>query len=76
MKTAVSVDNRIFEVAEKAAKELGLSRSSLYSRAIEEFVQNHLPDIITQKYNEVYKDQMPEEELDRLASDTLSNVEW
>jgi hypothetical protein len=76
MKTAVSIDNKIFEAAEKAAKELGLSRSSLYSRAIEEFVQNHLTDIITQKYNEVYKDRKLDEELDRLASDTLSNVEW
>jgi len=38
MKTAISIPNPIFNSAERAAKEPGISRSKLYTKAIKEFL--------------------------------------
>jgi len=55
MKTAVSIRDDIYQKAEQAARQLGLSRSKLYSLAILEYVQTHRPEAITAKLNEVYR---------------------
>ena len=39
MKTAISIPDHIFEAAERAAAEMGLTRSALYARAVGEFVE-------------------------------------
>ena len=54
MKTAISINDDVFEKAEKTAQLLGLSRSKLFSMAVLEFVQNHEPEAITAKLNKVY----------------------
>lgn len=54
MKTAVSIPDELFERAEKTAKELGLPRSRLFARAIEEFIDQHSQESITEKLNSVY----------------------
>mgnify|MGYP002626379044 CR=1 FL=1 len=41
VKTAVSIDNTLFQKAEKVATELELSRSGLYALAIEEFLERY-----------------------------------
>lgn len=41
VKTAVSLDNTLFQKAEKIATELELSRSGLYALAIEEFLERY-----------------------------------
>jgi metal-responsive CopG/Arc/MetJ family transcriptional regulator len=41
MKVAISVPNPTFEAAERVSKRLGMSRSQLYSRAVEAFVKTH-----------------------------------
>ena len=38
MKVAVSVPDELFQRADEAASRLGLNRSQLYTRAIEEFL--------------------------------------
>ncbi len=76
MKTAISIDDKIFEQAEIAAKELGITRSSLYTQAVQEFIKNHLPNAITDKYNQVYSNIISDEEINRIAYNTLSKVEW
>jgi metal-responsive CopG/Arc/MetJ family transcriptional regulator len=40
MKTAVSLPDDLFRQADAAARRLRVSRSELYSKAIEEFLQN------------------------------------
>ena len=55
MKTAISIDKKLFEDAEKFSRTVGLSRSKLYCTAISEYIQNHSQDTITQKLNEFYK---------------------
>ena len=77
MKTAISIEDDLFRQAEEAARELGLSRSALFSQAINEFIRNHMPSEITRKYNEVYSEvAVTDAELDRIAYDVLSKAEW
>jgi metal-responsive CopG/Arc/MetJ family transcriptional regulator len=55
MKTAISIDDKLFDNAEDFSRTAGLSRSRLYCIAINEYIQNHSPDIITEKLNNYYK---------------------
>ncbi len=57
MKTAISIPNPIFEAAEQLAKELGMSRSELYSTAIAAFVEAHQSENVTEKLNQIYADE-------------------
>ena len=54
MKTAISIDKKLFEDAEKFSKTAGLSRSKLYCYALSEYIQNHTPDIVTERLNSYY----------------------
>ena len=56
MKTAVSIPDHLFKIAERTAAQLNISRSRLFAMALEEFVYNHSMDEITQRLNEVYVD--------------------
>ncbi len=40
MKIAISVPDPTFEAAERVSKQLGMSRSQFYSRAVETFVKS------------------------------------
>jgi metal-responsive CopG/Arc/MetJ family transcriptional regulator len=55
MKTAISLPDSLYEEAEETAKALGLPRSQLYAKALEEFLAHHNMEAITEKYDEVYK---------------------
>ena len=54
MKTAISIDNDLFFVAESFSHDAGLSRSRLYCMAISEYIQNNSQDIVTEKLNSYY----------------------
>jgi hypothetical protein len=54
MKAAVSIPDPVFKAADRLARRMGVSRSRLYSVAIERFVQDHDDEAITAKLNEVY----------------------
>lgn len=54
MKMAISVPDDLFEAAEDLAKELGVSRSQLYARAVAEYIAQHRDDELTAKLNEAY----------------------
>ena len=53
MKTAISIPDDVFEEAERLAAELQISRSQLYSRALQEFVARHAPERLTEAMNRV-----------------------
>ena len=55
MKTAISLSDALFEKAEKTAEYMGITRSKLFSNALEEYIVRHNGDMITQKLNEVYE---------------------
>jgi predicted transcriptional regulator len=47
MKTAISVPDDVFREADRAAAELGWSRSQLYTRAMSEFLERRGVDPVT-----------------------------
>jgi metal-responsive CopG/Arc/MetJ family transcriptional regulator len=48
MKTAVSIPDNVFQKAEHLARRMKKSRSQLFSNAIEEYVDRHAPDRVTE----------------------------
>ena len=61
MKTAVSIPDDVFEKGEKAAKRLKMSRSELYAKAVDAYVDAHTPDAITESWNAMLAELTPEE---------------
>ncbi len=53
MKTAVSIPNKIFEGTERLARRTRKSRSQLFSDALKEYLERHLPDKVTEAMNRV-----------------------
>lgn len=56
MKTAISIPDKIFKTADNIANRLGISRSELYTKAIEEYIKELNNEQITDKLNEIYSD--------------------
>ena len=54
MKTAVSLPDSLYEEAERTAQDLGIPRSQLFAKALEEFIAFHKRENITEKLNRVY----------------------
>ena len=54
MKTAVSLPDELFRMAEATARRLQVSRSELYARAIAEFLKAQRGNSITERLNDVY----------------------
>jgi hypothetical protein len=47
MKTAVSIPDDVFQLAEQLARRTETSRSALYTRALAEYLARHTPDHVT-----------------------------
>ena len=77
MKTAVSVPDELVHAGERIAHQLGLSRSGLYSRALEEFLARH-DEEITRRLNEVYAHEPAtiDPAISRLAARSLPKESW
>jgi metal-responsive CopG/Arc/MetJ family transcriptional regulator len=56
MKTAVSLPDLLFQSAERLAARMGVSRSELYRRALEELLARHDESQVTAQLNDVYAD--------------------
>lgn len=54
MKVAISLPDPVFSAAELLAQRLRVSRSQLYARAIEEFLDKRQESLITQQLDAVY----------------------
>ena len=65
IKTAISVQETLFEQAEKLAQDLKISRSRLYNLALEEFVVRHQNRRLLEQINEAYSDTPDPEEGER-----------
>lgn len=57
MKTAISIPDPLFQEAEQFAQENGLSRSELYTRALQIYLEQYRPQAITQALNEIYAEE-------------------
>lgn len=56
MKTAISLPDDLFRMAEAAARKLKMSRSQLYAAAISEYLNRRESNKITARLNQIYTD--------------------
>ena len=54
MKTAISLPDDLFHLAEATARRLRVSRSELYAKAIADYVKRQQGSAITERLNDVY----------------------
>ena len=80
MKTAISIPDPIFESAEKLAKRLGISRSQLYSDAVDALIEKYRYSGVTEQLDAVYEANPEasrlEKDLEELQSQSLTGEEW
>ena len=78
MKTAISIPDKIFNSAESLAKRLGLSRSQLYTTAINEYLSKHQGKQVTARLNAIYaeEDSSLSPGLIVLQAKSLAHEEW
>jgi len=78
MKTAISIPNELFDEAEDVADRLGLSRSQLYTRAVEAFLRQHKRKDVTRALNEVYsrRNSRLDPVLEKMQYLSLPKEEW
>ncbi|HUI78247.1 MAG TPA: hypothetical protein VLY24_10030 [Bryobacteraceae bacterium] len=54
MKTAISIDERLLHDADRAAKQMGLSRSRLFSLALQGYLRQRQQKELLEQLNRVY----------------------
>jgi metal-responsive CopG/Arc/MetJ family transcriptional regulator len=57
VKTAISLDQGLFEQGEHLAQQLRVSRSELYARALADFVKRHRAQSVTEALNAIYDEE-------------------
>lgn len=62
VKTAISIDEALFKAADKLAREMHLSRSALFSRAVSDLLMRQAAGDITDRLSKVHSGAMDEEE--------------
>lgn len=55
-KTAISLNESLFAQADAIAQEMKISRSELFSIAVEEFIERRQNQKLLETLNEIYKD--------------------
>jgi len=77
-KTAISIPNPIFTAAEELSKQLEVSRSELYSRAIAAYIGEHHQENVTDALNEVYAEETSDLDsvIQQLQFASLPEDEW
>ena len=80
MKTAISIPDPLFKATERLAKRLRLSRSEVFQRAVQAFVQDHDDAAVTAALDEVYGSNRETSRLDpvltRLQASSLRGKAW
>lgn len=78
MKTAVSLPDKLFNLAEAAARKLRVSRSELYAKAIAEYLERRHSNFITERLNDVYSASPAklDPELNRAQLKSLQKDAW
>ena len=78
MKVAVSIPDDVYQQAERLAASLRTSRSGLYARALEEFIERRDPESVTEAMNAVVEElgATPDPFVEEAARRILERVEW
>jgi metal-responsive CopG/Arc/MetJ family transcriptional regulator len=54
MKTAISIPDDVFSQAERFAHQRKITRSALFTVAVDEYIHHHREDDVTRRLNKVY----------------------
>ena len=78
MKTAVSLPDELFRMAEATARRLRVSRSELYAKALAEFLQGQQGNSITERLNDVHSGRTAKlnSSLQRAQFSSLEKDDW
>ncbi|WP_008315407.1 CopG family transcriptional regulator [Leptolyngbya sp. PCC 6406] len=78
MKTAISLPDSVFEEAEVLAQQLGVSRSELYTKALQAYLKRYNRDQILLKLNQVYATESSELDpvMARMQFMSLPHEDW
>jgi metal-responsive CopG/Arc/MetJ family transcriptional regulator len=78
MKTAISLPDSIFEEAEALARELGVSRSELYTKALKAYLRKYNRNQMLNQLNTVYSEESSELDpvLAKLQFMSLPREDW
>jgi antitoxin MazE6 len=80
MRTAISIPDLLLKAVERLAGRLRLSRSEIFRRAIQAFLQDHHDAAVTAALNEVYGSDKERPRLDpvvlRLQTSSLRADKW
>lgn len=68
VKTAISLDQTLFDEADALAHEMDVSRSRLFALALEEFIQRHRNRQLQARLNEAYAGEPDPAESERLLA--------
>jgi predicted transcriptional regulator len=66
VKTAISLDESLFQEAEEWAGKLGISRSRLFARAVEEYVRRQETEELVRRLDEAHAGEPDEEDVEAL----------
>lgn len=73
MKTAISLPDRLYDEAERTARSLGIPRSQLFAKALQEFIEHHKRENITERLNVVYS-KVEQSEFDNISNVGLESI--
>ncbi|WP_409862748.1 CopG family ribbon-helix-helix protein [Microcystis sp.] len=78
MKTAISLPDPVFEEAESLARQLGVSRSELYTKALKAYLRKYNRDQILGKLNLIYSEESSELDpvLAKIQFMSLPSEDW
>ena len=79
MKTAISIPDPIFQAAESLAHRMGISRSQLYVKAIEEYMESHKNQNVTELLNNIYDAEVSsslDKEMRSMQSKSIPKEKW
>ncbi len=78
MKTAISVSDDIFELSERLAKQLKVSRSKIFAMGVEKLGEELEKDEIITKLNDFYGKNKAEIDpvISKISNLSLHNDEW
>lgn len=75
VKTAISLDESLFREAEEWAGKLGVSRSQLFARAVEEYVRQRENEELLARLNGAHADGPDEEDEEALRHEQSLHAE-
>ena len=78
VKTAISIPDKLFIAADIYAKNIGVSRSHLYAKAIADFLEQRSINHVTQQLNDIYTNEhsLLNRSLSTMQFDSMEKQEW